>query len=68
MIRYAHYQSLVSSHQSSALDILTGNWRLATGKSYKVVRIMPVRRGGELLLSVSRYTYPVIRPWQPEVA
>ncbi len=36
--------------------------------TYKVERITPVRRGGELLLSVARYTYPVIRPWQPEVA
>ncbi len=39
-----------------------------TTNSDKVERIAPVRRGGELLLSFSRYTFPVIRPWRLELA
>ncbi len=40
-----------------------------TTKTYKVERIKPVRRGGELhLIAVSRYTYPVIRAAQAGIS
>ncbi len=43
------------------LTVHHGQWLTANGKAYKVVRITPVRRGGELKFwPVILYTFPVI--------
>ncbi len=44
------------------LTVYHGPWFIANGKAYKVVRIKPVRRGGELQLRpFILYTFPFIR-------